>query len=451
MALAVVIVVLVVGSIIFHFASPWYFTDIAADWGSVDGVITVTFWVTGFVFIAVNLFLAYCVWKFRQAPGHKAVYEPENSKLEVSLSVVTAVGVVLMLAPGLFVWAAFVSPPEDAYDFEILGSQWQWQFRYPGADGVLGTADTRYINESNPWGVNPEDPNGQDDVVIDGNVAHLPVDSDIRGLLRSKDVLHNFTVPQFRVKMDMVPGLVSYLWFHTTETGTYDIMCEEMCGIAHFMMRGNVVVEEQSNFDAWLAQQPTFAETQAVSAPSIAAGQQAYAACATCHGQNGEGNQALNAPRLAGLQDWYLERQLNYFKSGVRGGQGDSIGAMMAPMAMGLDDSTIRNLSAYIASLPVSPAAGTITDANIANGARIYDRNCKACHLENAEGTWYTDAPALAGMSDWYFVNQINNFRNRVRGMHPNDLYGEQMVWMATSMANQNEVEDVAAYLNSLR
>ena len=73
MALAVVIVVLVVGSIIFHFASPWYFTELAVNWGSVDGVINVTFWVTGFVFIAVNLFLAYCVWKFRQAPGHKAV------------------------------------------------------------------------------------------------------------------------------------------------------------------------------------------------------------------------------------------------------------------------------------------------------------------------------------------------------------------------------------------
>lgn len=451
MALAVVIALLVVGSIVFHFASPWYFTDLAADWGSVDFVIDVTFWVTGFVFISLNLFLAYCVWKFRQAPGHKAVYEPENHKLEVSLSVVTSVGVVLMLAPGLFVWANFVTPPEDSYDIEILGSQWQWQFRYPGADGVLGTADTQFINEANPWGVNPEDPNGLDDVVIDGNVAHLPVDTNVRGLLRSKDVLHNFTVPQFRVKMDMVPGLVSYLWFKTTEIGAYDILCEELCGIAHFMMRGNVVVESQADFQAWLDEQPTFAETQARATPSAAAGQQAYAACAACHGQGGEGNQALNAPKLAGLQSWYVERQLNYFKTGVRGGQGDTAGAMMAPMAMGLDDNTISNLSAYIASLPNIPAAPTIAGADVANGARIYDRNCKACHLPTAEGTWYTDAPALAGMSDWYFVNQINAFRSKVRGAHPNDLYGEQMVWMATAMANQSEVEDVAAYLNSLR
>ncbi len=86
MALAVVIFLLVIGSIIFHFASPWWFTERAADWGSIDFTINVTFWVTGFVFIAVNLFLAYCVYKFRQKPGHKAVYEPENHKLEVSLS-----------------------------------------------------------------------------------------------------------------------------------------------------------------------------------------------------------------------------------------------------------------------------------------------------------------------------------------------------------------------------
>jgi len=263
--------------------------------------------------------------------------------------------------------------------------------------------------------------------------------------------LHNLTVPKFRVKMEMVPGLVSYLWFETTEEGTYDILCEELCGIAHFMMRGNVVVEEQADFDAWLASQPTFADTVNPASPNLQAGQQSYAACAACHGQNGEGNQALNAPKIAGQQPWYLERQLNYFKSGVRGGDGDTNGAAMAPMALMLDDAGVRNVAAYIASLPDNPAAPTIADADISNGAKIYTKNCRACHLEDGSGTWYTEAPALAGMSDWYFVNQINSFRSKIRGAHPNDLYGEQMVWMSTAMANQDEVEDVAAYLNSLR
>jgi cytochrome c oxidase subunit 2 len=453
MTLAVVLVILVVGSIVFHFASPWWFTELAADWGSVDFVVNVTFWVTGAVFVLVNLFLAYCVYKFRQKDGHTAVYEPENTKLEVSLSVITTIGVVAMLAPGLFVWANFVTPPEDSYDFEAIGQQWQWSFRYPGADGVLGSADTVYVSEQNPWGVNPEDPDGQDDVVIDDPVAHLPVGVPIRALLRSKDVLHNFTVTQFRVKMDMVPGLVSYLWFTPTRTGSFDILCEEMCGIGHHVMRGMVVIEEQEDFDAWLAEQPTFAETQAAAAPDLAAGQQLYTSCVACHGTQGEGNQALNAPKIAGLQDWYIERQLEYFKDGTRGAEeGDTAGAMMRPMAMILaDDAAIRNVSAYIATLTDTPATPTIVSADVNNGARIYDRNCAACHLDDASGTYYTDAPALAGMNDWYFVTQIQNFRNKVRGNHADDDYGEQMVSMATAMADQEEVEDVAAYINSLR
>jgi len=262
MALAVVIFLLVIGSVIFHFASPWWFTDIAADWGSIDFTIDVTLWVTGFVFIAVNLFLAYCVWKFRQKEGHKAVYEPENTKLEMGLSALTTLGVIAMLAPGLFVWANFVSVPEDAAQFEVLAQQWQWQFRYPGADGALGVVDTTLVSEQNPFGINPEDPNGQDDVVVNDPDMHLPLGQPVQALLRSNDVLHNYTVPQFRVKMDLVPGLISYIWFEPTREGTFDIMCEELCGIGHFVMRGSITIEPQEDFDARrlrrLARQPAY-------------------------------------------------------------------------------------------------------------------------------------------------------------------------------------------------
>ncbi len=451
MALAVVIFLLVIGSIIFHFASPWWFTDIAADWGSIDFTINVTFWVTGFVFISVNLFLAYCVYKFRQKDGHTAVYEPENTKLEVGLSAITTVGVIAMLAPGLFVWASFVTVPDNATEFEVMGQQWQWAFRYPGADGTMGTADTKLVTESNPFGVNIADPNGQDDVIVLGPEMHLPLDKPVKALLRSNDVLHNYTVPQFRVKMDLVPGLISYLWFEPNKAGRYDILCEELCGIGHFVMRGAVIIETQAEYDAWLAEQPTFAETQAVAAANPAAGQAQYAVCAACHGAQGEGNQALNGPKLAGQQAWYIERQLKYFKQGVRGGDGDINGQTMAPMAnMLADDNAIRNMAAYIVSLPDTPAAETVS-GDIANGYDIYDRNCAACHLDNGEGTWYTDAPKLAGMSDWYFVTQISNFRAGIRGLHPSDDYGEQMVGMATAMSGLEEIEDVAAYINTLR
>lgn len=451
MVLAVVIFLLVIGSVIFHFASPWWFTDIAADWGSIDFTINVTFWVTGAVFILVNLFLAYCVYKYREKPGHKAVYEPENHKLEVSLSVITSIGVIAMLAPGLFVWATFVTVPEDATEFEVMGQQWQWAFRYPGADGQLGTADTKLVTESNPFGVNSEDPTEQDDVIVLAPVMHLPIDKPVKALLRSNDVLHNYTVAQFRVKMDLVPGLVSYLWFEPNKLGRYDILCEELCGIGHFIMRGAVVIDTQADYDAWLALQPTFAETQAMAAANPAAGQAQYAVCASCHGAQGEGNRALNAPKLAGQPAWYTERQLNYYKAGVRGGEGDTNGQMMAPMAnMLADAAAVRNMAAYLESLPDTPAEPTVT-GDVENGASIYNRNCAACHLDNGEGTWYTDAPKLAGMSDWYFITQLQNFRAGIRGLHGDDYYGEQMVGMATAMSGLEEYEDVAAYVNTLR
>ena len=452
MALSVAIFLLVVGSIIFHFASPWWFTDIASDWGAIDFTITVTFWVTGIVFIVVNLFLAYCVYRFRQKEGHKASYEPENTKLEVALSVVTVVGVVAMLAPGLFVWASFVTVPDDAAEYEVIGQQWQWNFRYPGADGVLGTADTAFVTESNPFGVNPDDPAGQDDVLVASQEMHLPIDKPVKALLRSNDVLHNYTVPQFRVKMDLVPGLTSYMWFTPTKAGTYDILCSELCGIGHFVMRGKVVVDEQVDYDAWIAQQPTFAQSNIVAAPSVAAGRQQYAACAACHGAQGEGNQAMSGPKLAGQQGWYIERQLGYFKEGARGTHADDTnGQIMRPFAQILaDDTAIRNVAAYIASLPDSPAAATVS-GDVENGGVIYADNCSACHLDDGTGTWYTNAPTLAGMSDWYFTTQINNFRARIRGTHGADEFGNQMVSMVAAMANEQEVADVAAYINTLR
>ncbi|MBM88392.1 MAG: cytochrome-c oxidase [Gammaproteobacteria bacterium] len=455
MALAVVVVLLVVGSLVFHFmqlyGGPWYFTELAADWGTIDFTINVTFWVTGFVFVAVNLFMAWCIYKFRHRDGQKAAYEPENHKLEIGLTIFTTVGVIAMLAPGLFVWAQFVTVPEEAHQYEVLGSQWQWQFRYPGEDGVLGAADVANVTPGNPFGINPEDPNGQDDVVVNEPNMRLPVNQPAHALLRSHDVLHNYTVTQFRVKMDLVPGLVSYLWFDPTVEGTYDILCEELCGIGHFVMRGSVTVQSQEEFDAWLDAQPTFAETQTVSEPNIAAGQAAYAICASCHGAQGEGNQALNGPKLAGQEAWYTERQLKYFKTGVRGGEGDTNGAAMVPMAMTLaDDAAIRNVAAYIESFPDTPAEPTVT-GDIDNGRNIYQNNCAACHLDDGNGTWYTDAPGLAGMSDWYFVTQISNFGAGIRGLHPNDHYGEQMVSMATAMSDLSEIEDVAAYINTLR
>ena len=360
MAIAVVLVLLVIGSLIFHFASPWWFTPIASNWGTMDDTVLLTFWVTGVVFVAVNLFLAWVIWKYRHRKGHKAEYDPENKKLEWWLTIVTSVGVAAMLAPGLFVWGKFVDVPDDAAIVEAVGQQWHWSFRFPGEDGELGHSDSTLVTPENPFGLDPDDPKGGDDVLVASPELHLPLDRPVKVLLRSKDVLHNFTVTQFRVKMDLVPGMITHLWLTPTVPGSYEILCEELCGVGHFAMRGRVVVTQPGEFDAWLAGLPTFDETQALAAADPHAGAGQYAVCASCHGAAGEGNPALNAPRLAGQEAWYLRRQLHAFRDGVRGAhEGDTYGAQMRPFAAMLaDDASIRNLSAYVESLPGQAHAG---------------------------------------------------------------------------------------------
>ncbi len=263
MVVALALVLVAVGSLAFHFLSPWWWTPIASNWGYIDDTIIITFWVTGVVFIGVLLFMAYCAYRYRYQEGRRAEYEPENKKLELWLTGLTALGVVVMLTPGLFVWNQFVTVPEDAAEFEVLGQQWQWSFRFPGKDGALGTTDPRNIGDDNPFGINPNDPNGKDDILVEDSELHIPLNQPVKILLRSIDVLHDFYVPEFRAKMDMVPGAVTYFWLKPIRTGTFDILCFELCGIGHHAMRGNVVVEEESAFRKWLQELPTFAQSMA--------------------------------------------------------------------------------------------------------------------------------------------------------------------------------------------
>ena len=450
MNLVIVLVLLVVGSLVFHFASPWWFTPIASNWGMIDTTMNITFWITGFVFVAVNIFMAYAIYRFRHNPSRRAHYEPENSKLETWLTVITSVGVAAMLAPGLIVWADFVSPPEDADVIEVVGQQWQWSYRFPGDDGVLGTVDSRYVGPENPFGMNPTDENGLDDVLISSNELHLPLDRPVKVLLRSKDVLHDFAVPQFRVKMDLVPGLVSYLWFTPTRTGKFDILCMELCGIAHYTMRGYVVVDEQADFDSWMSEQKTWADMQGITAGNSSTGKGLYTICSSCHGQQGEGNVAMNAPRLAGLPGWYIERQIKYYQQGIRGAhEQDTYGQQMAPMANVLaDDQSIRHVTAYIDSFEIAPSNSTVSgDAD--KGADHYN-TCGACHGASAEGNYALNAPRLAGQEDWYLKQQLENFRKGIRGAHKSDVFGHQMVLMARTLQDEQAVNDLLTYLNTL-
>lgn len=263
MVTAFILILVAVGSVLFHLMSPWWWTPIASNWSYIDDTITITFWITGVAFVAVISFMGYCVFRFHHQEGRRAVYEPESKRLEWWLTIVTAVAVAAMLTPGLFVWHRFVTVPEGASEFEVVGQQWQWSFRLPGKDGRLGTSDTRNVSPDNPLGLNASNPSGQDDVVIEGGELHLPIGKPVKVLLRSIDVLHDFYVPEFRAKMDMVPGVVTYFWFTPTRAGTFQILCAELCGVGHPQMRGTVVVDTESAYQAWLKQQKTFAQLSA--------------------------------------------------------------------------------------------------------------------------------------------------------------------------------------------
>ena len=188
----------------------------------------------------------------------------------------------------------------------------------------------------------------------------------------------------------------------------------------------------------------------AAQAQDVSAGEAAFQICKTCHGQQGEGQLQLNAPNLTGQFDWYLTRQLQNFKAGIRGADAkDVYGAQMRPMALTLaDDNAIKNVVAYIQTLPVSKAKPTL-GGDAAQGKALY-MVCATCHGQKAEGNLALNAPRLNNQQDWYLLRQSQNFKDGVRGKHPQDTYGMQMQAMSNTLADEAAMKNVIAYILSL-
>ena len=403
MAVAIILVLLIVGSVIFHFWSPWWFTPIASNWGAMDTTMMLTFVVTGIVFVAVSLFMAYAIWRYRHKEGRVAHYEPENNKLEWWLTILTTIGVVIMLAPGLVVWDEYITVPEGADEVEAVGKQWQWSFRFPGQDGKLGTTDIRFVSFDNPFGINPDDPNGQDDVLISEPELHLPLDRPVKMLLRSYDVLHDFYVPQFRAKMDLVPGLVTYFWFTPTRTGKFDLLCAELCGVGHYTMRGHVVVDEAEDFAGWLDSKPTYAQSlAATSAAAIsglaAKGQEVAGAqgCLACHSIDGAPGVGPTWQGLFGKEETLADGTTvivdeAYLMESVTDPNAKLVAGfapIMPPLELSEDD--LEALVEYIKAVS-APAPATASKEEA--GQKLAETNgCLACHsLDGTTGvgpTW---------------------------------------------------------------
>jgi cytochrome c oxidase subunit II len=185
-------------------------------------------------------------------------------------------------------------------------------------------------------------------------------------------------------------------------------------------------------------------------AASLVVGEALYGVCAGCHGFAGEGQSAVHAPNLTGLEDWYLARQLSYFREGIRGAHADDVyGQQMAPFALSLpDDRAIEDVVAYIASLPRS-LSQSVVSGDPERGRAQYAL-CSACHGADARGNEQLSAPALVGLDDWYVVRQLELYRDGQRGAHPQDTYGRQMQAIVGTLGDVEQLRDLARYLTTL-
>jgi cbb3-type cytochrome c oxidase subunit III len=171
--------------------------------------------------------------------------------------------------------------------------------------------------------------------------------------------------------------------------------------------------------------------------------------CTTCHGTDGKGNEGVQAPRLAGMEPWYLQRQLENFRAGIRGTHPEDIeGIAMQPMAAKLSDESIEDIVDWVSSWPYEPAEITLS-GDVSAGRQLY-ASCASCHGEEAQGNEALGAPALAGQNDWYLVTQLKNFMAGYRGHHPDDIYGQQMRTMVQTLGDHSGIVNVVSYINTL-
>ncbi|HXF05140.1 MAG TPA: cytochrome c oxidase subunit II transmembrane domain-containing protein [Blastocatellia bacterium] len=213
----------------------------------------------GSLFILGHLILGIFIWRFSRQD--RVTYRQASPRTErmwalVPALVMTVVAEGGVLVMGLPVWGKLYgrAAPPDAFTVEVTGEQFAWNVRYPGPDGRFGRTDPSLIADDNPLGIDRRDPAARDDIVHLG-VVHVPVNRPVRVRLRSKDTLHSFFIPHFRLKQDAVPGMTIEVWFVPTQVGEYEIACAELCGFGHFQMRGLLRVLSPEQFSEWMARQ----------------------------------------------------------------------------------------------------------------------------------------------------------------------------------------------------
>jgi cytochrome c oxidase subunit II len=261
----------------------------ASEHGSIlDKMFNVTLFFTGIVFVITHILLFYFGWKYSAKKGRKALFIPHDNKLEIIWTAIPAVVMTFLVVGGLDAWnevMADVSDDDKYLEIEATGFQFGWNLRYPGADGLIGEKNYKLISSENPLGQNWKDEKNLDDFLATELV--LPVGQKVRVRITAQDVLHNFYLPHFRVKMDAIPGMPTYFVFTPSKTTEeyrqelkkyaeynvpdpadpskmlwenfeYELACAELCGRGHYSMKRPVKIVSQEEYDTWLASQSSY-------------------------------------------------------------------------------------------------------------------------------------------------------------------------------------------------
>lgn len=270
---------LLMGLLVFGLIGVWYCNELyygktlfpqgsaSVEGEDIDTMFMITVTVTGIVFVITQILLFWFSFKYQESDDRKAYYFAHSTKLELIWTTIPAITLCILVAFGLRVWFKITNDaPKDAVVVEVTGHQFGWEFRYPGADKILGKKNYKLTTGANPLGVDFNDPASIDDIHVTGTM-HIPVGKPVKLVINAQDVIHDVGLPHFRLKMDAVPGIPTTEWFtpkYTTKEMkektknpdfTYEISCDQMCGKGHFSMRGVIIVETEAEYKLWLAQQ----------------------------------------------------------------------------------------------------------------------------------------------------------------------------------------------------
>ena len=261
MLLAITIWIITALTVFFFAARVWWFPESASAHGvTLDTQFVYTMAVTGVIFILAQLALGYFILRYRERPGQKAHYTHGNYKMEVVWTAATAILFYVMVLVGFQVWFNMYidEAAPGVVQIEVTGQQFAWNMRYPGPDGQFGNIIPEQADEAagNPLGLDFDDPRAEDDLVMP--TMAVPVNQPVELLLRSKDVTHNFSVRELRLKQDTVPGLMVPVRFEATRTGKFEIACSELCGLGHHRMRSFIDVLSQADYEQWIRENAEF-------------------------------------------------------------------------------------------------------------------------------------------------------------------------------------------------